>query len=114
MRGMRIGVNGVVVPVSQAYATLMTRQPERHSANRPDAVRAWARSFRWRRDRTSDEFFLTFDQLSAASPGSRTRTVDRHPPPADGEPRPDIGANTFDEINATMATVTGVRRTSRQ
>ncbi len=30
------------------------------------------------------------------------------PPPADGDPVSDIGVKTFDEINATMAAITGV------
>ena len=34
------------------------------------------------------------------------------PPPADGEPQPDIGVKTFDEINASMATITGVAPTT--
>ena len=29
-------------------------------------------------------------------------------PPADGEPQPDVGLRTFDEINASMSAVTGI------
>ena len=54
-----------------------------------------------------DEFFLTFDRL-----GTQTYVRTEDPPlvvtPVDLEPAPRLGVRTFDEINATMAAVTGV------
>lgn len=57
-----------------------------------------------------DEFFLTFEQI-----GDLTNIVAEVTPPAPPEPlgpvTPDIGVRTFDEINATLAAITGMPAT---
>jgi hypothetical protein len=56
----------------------------------------------------SDEFFLSFEQLGTET-NVRTEPAPLvPPPPGDGVPQPDVGVRVFDEINATMAAITGV------
>jgi len=56
----------------------------------------------------SDEFFLTFEVL-ANETYARTDPVPTPPsPPADAAPVPDLGVRTFDEINASIARMTGI------
>jgi len=43
-----------------------------------------------------------------SSTNVRTEPVPLPTPPVDGEPQPDVGVRTFDEINASMSAVTGV------
>lgn len=58
----------------------------------------------------NDEFFLSFDRIGDQT-FVRTPGTFLSPPPVDAEvPAPELGLRTFDEINATMANVTGVSR----
>ena len=109
LKGMRIGVNGVEAPVGQAYRLLdttvadaMYTSADGQSLSRVGTVigRQQGPDF--------DEFYLCFDQL-----GTRTNVCSTYAsavaPAAVNVARPsDIGVRTFDQINATMASVTGV------
>jgi hypothetical protein len=103
IRGMRIGVNGVESTNGQAYVNLDTTigasgQPL-HNVGTVIPLN---------RGPDSDEFFLSFEQLGTQT-NVRTEPAPLvPPPPADGAPKPDIGVRVFDEINATMASITGV------
>jgi len=103
IKAMRIGVNGVESSVGQAYVNIDTTigasgQPL-HDVGTVIPLNLGP---------DSDEFFLTFEQLGTAL-NVRTEPAPLTPPPApDGAPQPDIGLRIFDEINATMAQVTGV------
>ncbi|MDJ0928008.1 MAG: LamG domain-containing protein [Gammaproteobacteria bacterium] len=102
--GMKIGLNGSVLDVGQAYANLnltlndTVGQPLSNMGtviplqNGPDV----------------DEFFLTFDQLGQNFGPVTPPTNLTLPPEAAVGPQPDIGLRTFDEINATMSAVTTV------
>ncbi len=112
VKGMRIGINSRLADVGQAYANLdVSVNPTDYSPetgqqlsgigtiialeNGPGATNA-------------DEFYLTFETLGTAS------NVVVNNPSTTPVPLPDpgtvsqIGLRTFDEINATMAAVTGV------
>ncbi|MDH5255003.1 MAG: LamG domain-containing protein, partial [Gammaproteobacteria bacterium] len=110
IRGLRIGANGVVVPISQAYRNLDTSVSvaNGYSAATGQVLSSLGTVMPLEKGPDQDEFFLTFDVL-----GNDTNVVTEPapltpPPPADGDPVSDIGVKTFDEINATMATITGV------
>jgi hypothetical protein len=57
-----------------------------------------------------DQFFLTFEQLGDQTHVHTEPVPLAPPPPPDGEPLPQLGLRTFEEIAATMAEATGVPR----
>ncbi len=103
IRGMRIGVNGAESVTGQAYAWLDTTigasGQQLHDVGTVIPLNLGP---------DGDEFFLTFEQLGTASDVRTEPAPLVPPPPPDASPRPDIGVRVFDEINATMARVTGV------
>jgi hypothetical protein len=59
----------------------------------------------------SDQFFLTFERLGSHTNVYTEPTVLPPAVPADSEPVSQIGLRTFDEINATMSSLTGISPT---
>ncbi len=109
LKGMRIGVNGVEVNVGQAYVNLdMTIGASGQELKNAGAPKAVGTVIPLNQGPDGDEFFLTFEVLGTQT-NVRTEPAPLiPPPPPDGAPRPDIGVRVFDEINATMAQITGV------
>jgi hypothetical protein len=109
LAGMRIGVNGAEVPVGQAYRNLdLTVTDADYTPGTGEALSPLGTIVALEKGPESDEFFLTFDVLGSNT-NVRTDPVSLPPPPpADGDPQPDVGLRTFGEINASMAKVTGV------
>ena len=112
VKGLRIGANGVVGRVSQAYRNLDTSvsTANGYAAATGQVLSSLGTVIPLEKGPDLDEFFLTFDVFGndinvVTEPAPLTP-----PPPADGAPVADIGVKTFDEINATMATITGVSR----
>jgi mono/diheme cytochrome c family protein len=108
--GMRIGVNGALVDVGQAFQFLDTRDPSFTAPYTPDGqmLSNQGTIISVKKSPDQDQFFLSFDFL-----GNDTNVFVEPTPlppgaPADGDPVPDIGLRTFEEINATMATITTV------
>ena len=95
--------------------TRRSRDAQLLGRDRPARCRRSARSSGSRKGPTSDEFFLCFDQL-----GSR-RTCARRSPPAVPQPPVDLATRPPTsacarsmQINATMATITGVSPNTTQ
>ena len=109
LRGMRIGVNGLEPRVGQAYRLLDTTITDAlYTAADGQALSSIGTIIALERGPDSDEFFLCFDQLGSRSNVCST-DAGAVPPTFADVPRPsDIGVRTFDAINATMASVTGV------
>ena len=109
--GMRIGVNGAERRVGPG---LPDARHGRHrlatTAPRASCCRTSARSSALREGPDADEFFLTFDGSARAPTCAPSRCRSRRRRRRTAASVPDIGMRTFDEINATMAEVTGVRR----
>jgi hypothetical protein len=111
VKGLRIGIDGGEVPISQAYQnldlTLGTAggyDPE----TRQQLLSTLGTVVPLQKGPDGDEFFLTFEVLGS-SLNVRTEPMPLAPPPRpDGTPQPDIGVKIFDEINATMSGATGV------
>jgi hypothetical protein len=109
---MRVGVNGIEAPVGQVFG----RIDETISSTVYDPATGQVLAniggiIPLQKGPNLDEFFLTFDRISA-------QTFNRPPPvvpppvtPADLDPESEIGVRTFDEINATYAGITGVSPT---
>ena len=109
LAGLRIGLNGAEVPMSQAYAPLnMMVNDTDYDPATGQVLLDRGTVMPLEKGPDADEFFLTFDTLgdnvysrdpvAAIPPGT----------PPDGVPQADIGVKTFEEINATMAQITGV------
>jgi hypothetical protein len=107
IQGMRIGINGAEVDKSQSYSNLDESLDGTQFGPLGQPLSDLGAVIPLERGPADDEFFLTFDQLGSAS---FVRTDD---PPlviteSDLPPAQRLGVRTFDEINATMSTVTGV------
>ncbi len=109
IRGIRIGVNGVEAPVGQAYGKLDTAiTGASYDVATGQMLSTIGTVIPLEKGPESDEFFLTFDAIG-------TRTYSRPKPETPAPPAPvdlgemaEVGVRTFDEINATMAKLTGV------
>lgn len=108
IQGLRIGINGAEAAVGQAFANLDdTLGASMFSDELGQPLSTLGAVIALQRGPDDDEFFLTFDRLGTQS---FVRTLE--PPliivPADLPPAERFGIRTFDEINATMAVITGV------
>jgi hypothetical protein len=109
IQGVRIGLNGAELPVGQAYRTLNTTiSDSNYTSGLGQPLSTIGTVVGLQKGPASDLFFLCFDRL-----GSRTQVCSRDatpvaPAPVDQAAQPDIGIKTFDEINASMALVTGI------
>ena len=108
--GMRIGVNGAEADVGQAYRTLDTTITDSQYGPLGQPLANVGTVIALEKGPDADEFFLTFDVLGTHS-NVRLDPVPLAPaPPADVQRPADIGLRVFDELNATMAELTGVSR----
>jgi hypothetical protein len=108
--GMRIGINGKEAAVGQAYVNLDTLISSTFYTPAGQTLSNIGTVIPLEKGPKDDEFFLTFEVL-----GDNTHVVLEPQPlqpgtPPDLPPAPDIGLRTYDEINATMAAVTGVSK----
>ncbi|HIG43795.1 MAG: LamG domain-containing protein [bacterium] len=109
LRGMRIGINGREPEVGQAYSKLdITLDDSLYSAGTGQPLSAIGTILGIEKGADSDEFFLTFEQLGTHSNVRVEAVPDPLPTSPDGDALPDIGIKKFDEINASMSSITGV------
>jgi hypothetical protein len=108
LRGMRIGVNGAEAQVGQAYRNLDLTLDAAQYTEAGQPLSPLGTVIALEKGPEADEFFLTFDVLGANANVRTDPAPLQPPPPADGEERPEVGLRTFDEINASMAAMTGV------
>jgi len=111
IKGLRIGVNGSVPTVGQAFSNIDTTiDSSIYTVEDGQVLSTLGTVIPLERGMTAsnpDEFFLSFELLGTAS----NPFVEPTPPPLvllDPDPVPDIGFRTFEEINATMSVLTGV------
>ena len=112
VKGMRIGVNGVIGLPGQSYATLnATLGGANFTAANGQLLSTVGAVIPSDKGVDTDQFFLSFDQF-----GSGTHVFTEPTPvvqtPADNPPAPDMGVRNFAEINATLSTITGVPMTN--
>jgi hypothetical protein len=111
IKGLRIGVNGSVPTVGQAFSNIDTTiDSSIYSVEDGQVLSTLGTVIPLERGMSAsnpDEFFLSFELLGTAS----NPFVEPTPSPLvllDPDPVPDIGFRTFEEINATMSVLTGV------
>jgi hypothetical protein len=122
IKGMRIGINGKEPAVGQAYVNLGKTTPltinatDYDTANGGQVLSNIGTVIALEKGADADEFFLTFEQFGShtnvrtafvCNPIASCMTT-----PADGNPVSDIGLRVFNEINASMAAITGVDPTT--
>ena len=109
IRGMRIGVNGAEPSVGQAYRLMDTVITDaNYAAATGQTLSTVGTIIGLEQGPTSDEFYLCFDTLGTRSDVC-SQYASASPPTFITVPKPsDIGFRTFDKINATMSSVTGV------
>ncbi len=114
IRGMRIGINGKVALAGQAYANIdVTVNATDYDPATGQLLSPLGTIIALEKGSASDEFFLTFELL-----GAQTNTFNDpqpaapSPPPDPGPVASDIGMRTFEEINSTIAAITGVPTTN--
>jgi hypothetical protein len=107
--GIRIGVNGVEVRIGQAFANVdeMITTAEYDSETGQQITQLGA-VLPIANGPDQDEFFLTFDGIAGINSTRPNPPTPSESTPGDLPEASLIGVRTFDEINATMATLTGV------
>lgn len=107
IEGVRVGINGAEAPVGQTYGNLVGSLESAQFGPLGQPLSQLGAVLPLEKGPADDEFFLTFDRL-----GSQTFVRVGDPSlvivETDLPPSERIGVRTFDEINATMAAVTGV------
>ena len=109
VKGLRVGVNGNESAVGQAYTNIDTSLSAANGYNSDTGQLLSSVGTIISTDRgvSNDEFFISFEVL-----GSNTKTYTEAIPtasaPVDLAKVSDIGLRTFEEINATLSSLTGV------
>ena len=107
VKGIRIGLNGNIPQVGQAYIPLNTTVTAAGYTATGEVLSTVGTIIGLQSGPLTDTFFLTFDQL-----GSQTHVVveptPTPPPFAPGPIVADIGVRTFAQVNSTLSQLTGV------
>jgi len=111
IKGLRIGINGKEAVVGQAYRNLDVNISSAQYTSAGQQLSRLGTVIALEKGPDADEFFLSFEVLGTHSHVVTEPAPLQPPPPADAPAVPDIGLRTFEEIDATMAAVTGVSRT---
>jgi hypothetical protein len=108
LKGMRIGVNGVIGLPGQSYATLnATIGGSNYTAAAGQLLSSVGAVIPSDKGEATDQIFLSFDQFGSSTHVS-TDPTPVVAPPTDNPPSPDMGMRNFAEINATLSAITGV------
>jgi Concanavalin A-like lectin/glucanases superfamily len=107
VKGIRIGINGTIPTVGQAYIPLNTTVTASAYTSMGEVLSKVGTVIALQSGPLVDQFFLSFDQL-----GTHTHvTVEASPvptTPTDLAPVAAIGVRTFAQINASLSALTGV------
>jgi len=112
LRGMRIGVNGREADAGQAWATLDTSLDDTRYVDGRQLLSSLGSVIALEQGPAVDEFFLTFDQLGTHAYVRVDALPVAAPVPVDVVGQASLGLRSFEEINASMAAVTGVSSSS--
>jgi hypothetical protein len=111
VKGMRIGINGTIPQVGQAFIPMNTTVTAAGYTAQGEVLSNIGTVIGLQSGPLTDQFFLTFDQL-----GSHTNVIveptPTAPPPAPGPLVADIGVRTFAQVNSTLSQLTGVPTTN--
>ena len=109
--GIRIGINGSIPQVGQAYIPLSTTVTAANYTAQGEVLSNIGTVIGLENGPLTDQFFLSFDQL-----GSQTHVVveptPTAPAPTLGPVVADVGVRTFAQVNSTLSVLTGVPTTN--
>ena len=108
MKGLRIGINGREADVGQVYANLDFDVTDANYSAEGTEISSLGTVIALENGADSDEFFLTFDQLGNNDYVRVEALAPLPSVPADIEGQSDIGLRKFEEINASLAAITGI------
>ncbi len=108
VQGMRIGINGAIPLVGQAYVPLNTTiTAANYTATGGDVLSGVGTVLGLENGPLTDTFFLQFDKLGTQS-DVIVEATPQAATPVLGPPAADVGVRTFAQVNSTFAQLTGV------
>jgi hypothetical protein len=110
VQGIRIGINGTIPQVGQAYIPLNTTVSGAAYTPQGEVLSNIGTVIGLQAGPATDQFFLTFDKL-ANQTDVVVEAIPTAPAPAPGPVVADIGVKTFAQVNATLSALTGVPTT---
>jgi hypothetical protein len=110
VQGIRIGINGTVPQVGQAYIPLNTTVTSSAYTPQGEVLSDIGTVIGLQSGPLTDQFFLTFDKLGSHS-NVVVEATPTAPAPAPGPVAADIGVKTFAQLNSTLSALTGVPTT---
>jgi hypothetical protein len=113
VQGLRIGLNGTVPQVGQAYIPLNTTITAGSYTPQGEVLSNIGTVIGLQSGPLTDQFFLTFDVLGSHS-DVVVEPIPVTPPFAPGPVVADIGVRTFAQINSTLSALTGVPTTDTE
>ncbi|WP_417514162.1 LamG-like jellyroll fold domain-containing protein [Marinobacter sp.] len=112
LQGMRLGINGKEATVGQAWANLdVVLNSTDYEPGTGQSLSRLGTIIALENGPETDEFFLTFDKLGGTTYSRSEPAIPSIATPPDLPPSSEIGLKTFDEINESMARMTGVAKT---
>jgi hypothetical protein len=112
VKGIRIGLNGTIPQVGQAFIPLNTTiTAQGYTPGSGEVLSNIGTVIALQNGPLTDQFFLTFDQLA----GQSHVVVEANPvapPPTLGPAASDVGVRTFAQINSTFSVLTGVPKSN--
>jgi hypothetical protein len=107
--GMRIGVNGVLAPAGQSYATMSaTVGGSNYTAANGQLLSPLGTVMPATLGPSNDLFFLSFDQIGTHVHAYIDPTLPGTPPSLPTTPQPDFGVATFERVHHSLSRITGV------
>jgi hypothetical protein len=107
VQGIRIGINGTVPQVGQAFIPLNTAITSANYTPQGEILSNIGTVIALQSGPQTDQFFLTFDKLGTHS-NVIVEAIPSMPAPAPGPVVADIGVKSFAQVNATLSALTGV------
>jgi hypothetical protein len=111
VQGMRIGINGTIPTVGQAYIPLSTTVTAASYTAQGQVLSNIGTVIGLESGPLTDQFFLQFDTLAGKS-YPITESTPVTPPMPLGPVVADVGVRTFAQVNSTLAALTGVPTTN--
>jgi hypothetical protein len=109
LSGMRIGVNGVLAPAGQSYATMGTTVGgSNYTAANGQLLSPLGTVMPATLGPSNDLFFLSFDQIGTHVHAYVDPTLPGTPPALPTTPQPDFGVATFERVHHSLSRITGV------
>lgn len=113
IRGVRIGLNGLEAKAGQAYIPVNASVGgASYSSATGQRLADIGTVIALEKGPTSDEFFLSFEQIAANSKSYVEPPPPIPDPPPDGLAQPELGVRTFEKLSTSMSEITGVPTTN--